>query len=104
MSSWEDKNDSEINESVKALLIEKHNEKSDFDRFFLAILKMSNFDYCNNAKHAWPIILENKIGIDFRDNPKLNPVAKRVGSDMHNVTDKNPLRAAMIVFLMMGEQ
>lgn len=60
-------------------------------------------DYCSNSSDAWSIILENKISIEFRDQKSLNPVAKRFGSNSHNIADKNPLRAAMIVFLMMNE-
>lgn len=102
MSKWEDKSDPEINESVKALLLEKHDKESDFELFFLDILKMSSFDYCNDAAHAWYIITDNKISIEFRDHKSLSPIAKRFGSDSHNVAHGNPLRAAMIVFLEMN--
>lgn len=62
-------------------------------------------DYCNNPADAWPIITENKISIyamsesggrgrwgaeDFYPN------------ESYHFND-NPLRAAMIVFLMMQE-
>lgn len=65
------------------------------------------FDPCNNPADAWPIILENKITI-FWDGGI--PVAKTIDGYLgktpicNNVhVDRNPLRAAMIVFLMMKE-
>lgn len=81
-------------------------------------VKYGKYDPCNNPSDAWPIILENKIGIypvgslgnktysfeftdywyaegyfDIEDNTS--------GFD---VKHKNPLRAAMIVYLMMGDK
>ena len=58
-------------------------------------------DYCNNPSDAWPIILENKISIVptggwWRARPE-----KTAWPEQFN---DNPLRAAMIVFLMMQEQ
>ena len=63
-----------------------------------------SFDYCNNPADAWPIILQNKIDLTF-------------GEDVHEVlkgcciasrrnlsyTHDYPLRAAMIVFLIMHD-
>lgn len=66
------------------------------------------YDYCNDPSDAWPIITENKIAI----KPKL--ITKKeyaTPSDyidgweakVHSTwfEDKNPLRCAMIVFLML---
>lgn len=65
-------------------------------------------DYCNNTADAWPIITENNISLIF-DNPSM-PMATSncVGwySDEEppiHASSLNPLRAAMIVFLMMQE-
>lgn len=57
-------------------------------------------DYCNNPSDAWPVIKENKIGTV--------PVnewwrASSVIAGYHEQHDDNPLRAAMIVFLMMKD-
>ncbi len=60
-------------------------------------------DYCNNPSDAWPIIAENKINIDFRDSLKAGPMAKLSRGNGIYAVDKNPLRAAMIVFLMMKD-
>ena len=60
-------------------------------------------NYCNNPSDAWPIVLANKIWIQ----PDM------IGDGLWHCYDceseflskhKNPLRAAMIVFLMMQEQ
>lgn len=62
------------------------------------------FDPCNNPADAWPIIVDKKIG--------LKPVRwdewRAEGSDScgfvsYARADDNPLRAAMIVFLMMQD-
>ncbi len=65
-------------------------------------------DYCNNPADAWPIITENKISIMF------DSTDTRYEGEYHEWCDaisscqkfgiqhqSNPLRAAMIVFLMM---
>lgn len=52
------------------------------------------FDYCNSWADAGPIIQKNIIPLNpFRDG--------WVAGERRNVRDKNPLRTAMIVFLMM---
>lgn len=56
-------------------------------------------DYCNNPSDAWPIIAENKISINYW-------LEGDWSADTHgryNISDSNPLRAAMIVYLMMKE-
>lgn len=60
-----------------------------------------SFDPCNNPEDAWPIILSNKIGI----NPGTSSdkwAAHYCNWDIA-IADANPIRAAMIVFLMMKE-
>lgn len=60
-------------------------------------------DYCDNPSDAWPIIVENQICIDFRITAsKLDPIAYW-GDDLIYSVNENPLRAAMIVYLMMQE-
>ncbi len=64
-------------------------------------------DYCNNPADAWPIIKENMISICAykRANPGMKSVswweADYFGE--HITRNDNPLRAAMIVFLLMQE-
>ncbi|MGU4360089.1 phage protein NinX family protein [Escherichia coli] len=64
-------------------------------------------DYCNNPEDAEPIIVENRIGIiPAPENGLWKAAHRKVGSDStpyHMTQDENPLRAAMIVFLMMQD-
>jgi len=60
------------------------------------------FDPCNNPAEAWPIIEANAISIEWRRQFNLPPIAK--GANTHQWhADSNPLRAAMVVYLMMQE-
>jgi len=54
-----------------------------------------------NPSDAWPIILENKISIDFYAL-RQGPTAYTESANIQ-AAHENPLRAAMIVYLMMGE-
>ena len=59
-----------------------------------------DFDPCNNPADAWPIIVENRI--------RVNPVlyTKWMAEDyLEDISHSggNPLRCAMVVFLMMKE-
>lgn len=66
------------------------------------------FDPCNNPADAWPIITENNISLIFDNPSSVMATSNCVGwySDeeppIHS-SSNNPLRAAMIVFLMMKE-
>lgn len=57
-------------------------------------------DYCKNPADAWPIIVENGIGIRKQSN-SLWCVSRQGG--LYPQYNENPLRAAMIVFLLMQE-
>lgn len=71
----------------------------------------SNFNPCNNPSHAWPIILQHGIcitsptkgGKNFVWSASWNEGGGRWSSGDIKYADKNPLRAAMIVYLMMQE-
>ncbi|MDM2843305.1 DUF2591 family protein [Citrobacter sp. Cpo090] len=61
----------------------------------------SFFEPCTNPSDAWPIIQENLlrvVPVSFLG--KVNWVVSR---DIHSNHDANPLRAAMITFLMMQD-
>ncbi|HHT1874489.1 TPA: phage protein NinX family protein [Enterobacter hormaechei] len=63
------------------------------------------FDPCNKAADAWPIIQENRISVypqaDYEGSEWLSSC---IDSQLEvEVSDENPLRAAMIVFLMMQD-
>ncbi|MBG3110398.1 DUF2591 domain-containing protein [Proteus mirabilis] len=55
------------------------------------------FDPCNNPSDAMPIIIENKIAMNPKDN------IWQCGSGFNVAENKNPLRACMEVFLMMRD-
>ena len=64
-------------------------------------------DYCNNWADAGPVMLENKIGIETT-SLSCEWMARTCSTNMSNMMfrcskHKNPLRAAMIVFLMMKD-
>lgn len=70
-------------------------------------------DYCNNPADAWAIISDNRIAI-IPDSAEGEWVAFNeftlyegdwmfASDPTHHSNGKNPLRAAMIVFLMMQE-
>lgn len=57
-------------------------------------------DYCNNQSDAWPIIKTNHINIGWAGDEEW--FARTVHTA--KVFDVNPLRAAMIVYLMMKDE
>jgi hypothetical protein len=61
------------------------------------------FDPCNNPSDAWPIIVENEISLDPRRTIKRLPWMAEGGCNQIYWCDENPLRAAMIVYLMMQD-
>ena len=66
------------------------------------------FDPCNNPADAWPIIVGKQISLISRcDNgewkAQLHLGRDDIFDSYASCWDKNPLRAAMIVFLMMKE-
>lgn len=64
------------------------------------------FDPCNNPADAWPIIVDNGISLEcivINRHEKTWRAQFKPAYVKHHMNDKNPLRAAMIVFLMMQE-
>ena len=64
-------------------------------------------DYCNNPADAWPIIVNNGISLEcivVNRREKTWRAQFKPAYVEHHVNHKNPLRAAMIVFLMMQEE
>ncbi|RZF18799.1 phage protein NinX family protein [Serratia marcescens] len=61
-------------------------------------------NYCNNPAEAWPIIVENKISLDHLGKSIWGAKAfVPVGEPKPRYAEENPLRAAMICFLMMKD-
>lgn len=76
---------------------------------FIHDLRSGVWNPCNNPADAWPIIEQNKITIMFEDDQW----TAFGGMSIHHSReadwdfceyDKKPLRAAMIVFLMMQDE
>lgn len=67
----------------------------------------TRFDPCNNPADAWPILLENEISLHFNYEEWDTCTAHAGREEMleyeFSTFHANPLRAAMIVFLMMKE-
>ena len=56
-------------------------------------------NYCNNPSDAWPIIVENKIGITFVNGEWR---ASSVAAGYHEFSNINALRAVCCCFLLMN--
>lgn len=62
-------------------------------------------DFCNKPSDAWPIIVGNKINIRFgAEGMACEAQFIQYGHESVEFYHENPLRAAMIVFLMMQEK
>ncbi|MBN4856440.1 DUF2591 family protein [Citrobacter freundii] len=65
-------------------------------------------DYCNNPADAWPIIVDNRITVMIDDTTNDWSAALvqdfcDISAFKHSNCHKNPLRAAMVTFLMMQD-
>ncbi|MCP4321484.1 MAG: DUF2591 domain-containing protein [Alteromonadales bacterium] len=85
-----------------------YNELSDFEINKLVAEKLTGKesifvpDYCNNPSDAWPIIVDNRITVAPYDDASQGWSATYDTSFF--IDDDNPLRAAMIVYLMMNKE
>lgn len=113
MKDYSKLGDWEVNRKIAKLLYPDHNvmcypHNADGKSVGVELHKGGNlewFDYCNTVQDAWPIILENKIWLrelfgiwQARGFPTNNNPLSEVKWE-----DVNPLRSAMIVFLMMND-
>lgn len=113
MKNYEDMSDFEINKAVALIVGATFNDDGEPVRFIecdtgaYADFNEIEFDPCNNPADAWPIIVENGITLAFQDGnwwaDNLAYWVDGVEWSIGGVIDKNPLRAAMIVFLKMNE-
>lgn len=92
--NYEEKSAHEINREVASHFycpnwLSRHDEK-------LGMIP----DYCNNPSDAWPIIVENKIGVTFL---KAETCVVLANNGDFYARSRNPLRAAMICFLKMKD-
>lgn len=120
MSDWHSKSDFEINKQIAIICYPKAEEipeqcdaavSNDSECQVIISTGKEGFkvDYCNNPLDAWPLIL--KFGIDIL-SPSTNGTNdwfagffdphSIAGAEDIKVYNKNPLRAAMIVYLEMN--
>lgn len=109
--NYDNMTDFEINKAVAAIACSGHepwskedsyNQRGDDNEIWLSML--GRFNPCNDPSDAWPIIVANGINIKFLGSDSdtgWTPYAEQDG--FHSGYNKNPLRAAMIVYLMMQE-
>lgn len=106
--------DFEINLRVARIIL-SGNTISEIERtltssvFYENFQGIKTFDPCNNPADAWPVIVENNITIINDKNcfPRATNDSFLFINDQFDDCihwcDRNPLKAAMIVFLMMQE-
>ena len=112
MSKWQDKSDFEINKAVATLKfkpsrIEQYGRSVYMEFHGISSLNQT-FDGCNNPSDAWWIMKSHGI-CTLSEGGELVGAAtdsyesyEPYGNIVHSVYDKNPLRAAMIVYLEMN--
>ena len=103
MNKYRDKSDFEINKAVAVNINGTDAVVEKFGRIYISDSDaMVSFDPCNNPADAMPIIIENNISI--LANWGINGEwAATYELSRHIKYNKNPLRAAMEVFLMMKD-
>lgn len=112
MKTWDDLSDLEISKNIGFIVGSLPKGKTE------SFYEKKCPDYCNNPADMWPIIVENGISLvklkngyqavssnwnymDITSYDYINDY--NIGGDeVHQYGDKNPLRAAAIVFLMMN--
>ncbi|WP_145585557.1 phage protein NinX family protein [Yersinia rochesterensis] len=109
MKDYSAMSDFEINKAVANIVFSGEIPRMQEDSLEFGIL-----NYCKNPEQAWPIIAENKISLNWSEIEK--EWCAHVAGVMtegcwcwdddpaHHHDDSNPLRAAMIVFLMMKDR
>ncbi|WHZ52283.1 phage protein NinX family protein [Morganella morganii] len=110
MNKYRDKSDFEINKAVAVNINGTDAVVEKFGRIYISDSDaMVSFDPCNNPYDAMPIIFDNNISLILSHNEY--PLATNNPSGLFRdalppenvVTNKNPLRAAMELFLMMKD-
>ena len=102
MKDYASMNDREISEEVAKFIELGDRKQKGEGTLYVKNNVWTLFDPCNNPADAWPIITVSMISIRPVGNDGQLWEASGMGG-MKADYDKNPLRAAMIVFLMMKE-
>ena len=103
--------DFEINQAVTCELFGCHQwQVNQFGSFYHCGPDGSGYyevtidDYCNNPSNAWSIIVSMISGGCVVQMIQAGVIVTLQGGGRIQVMDKNTLRAAMIIFLMMREE
>lgn len=114
MKDYSKMSDFEINKSIAACLgveVQEWNGKifGGVERKIDNVTSVIGvIDYCNNPSDAWPIILGNKINIfaapEWCDKGNWHACIEMLDGDEVGHLNHNPLRAAMIAYLMMKDE
>ncbi|EKN4770015.1 DUF2591 family protein [Yersinia enterocolitica] len=99
MKDYSAMSDFEINKAVANIVFSGKVPRMQEDSLEFGIL-----NYCKNPEQAWPIIARNEISIIFNWNEYGLHAALSELPGVYLETRDNPLRAAMIVFLMMKDR
>ncbi|ELY7489224.1 DUF2591 family protein [Cronobacter turicensis] len=91
---------------IDALVLQQIYGDQASDKDIMRSWLRGGFKYTTNAADSWPIIQENRISVypqaDYEGSKWLSSC---IDSQLEvEVSDDNPLRAAMIVFLMMQDE
>ncbi|MEM8039260.1 DUF2591 family protein [Morganella morganii] len=100
MNKYSDKSDFEINKAVAVAIGKVIGIRPDSNIIYLiGGDELIEFDPCNNPADAWPII--NEYGISLIYQEREFQFATNDGNIECSIS--NPLKAAMIIFLMMKD-
>ena len=103
MNNYNELSDFEVNGIVAGLINSSDDEGVIYtvgNKYHMNSKTKQKFDPCNNPADAWPIIVENHITLQaYATEYSAYPLSDRDTL----ATNKNPLRAAMIVFLKMKD-
>lgn len=115
--NYEEMSNSEINQAITALIFDCEEwPLSECGKYFYhcgvdgaGFFEKEVADYCNNPSDAWPIIFSSRIMLNPYCADELWKAEVPCGFDglfkeYATCYHRNPLRAAMIVFLMMRDE
>lgn len=102
MTDYSKLSDREIDRLVLNIIYGVHANDKDIQGCW----SRGGFKYTSDASDAWPIIVDNGISLEciiVNRHEKTWRAQFKPTYVKHHMNHKNPLRAAMIVFLMMQE-
>lgn len=102
--NYEDMSDFEVNKWIWRLTMNGKTMHCHGTTIYKESTRYNEFDPCNNPSDAWPIIVENKIGVvhNWNEEGMWTAIAPISGVSC-DCNGRKPLRAAMICFLKMKD-